>query len=92
MKREIEKQNYLPWFFSLDKIFLLRSFQKGFYFYSFIPSTWINFSLIFNFTLSLLSLMLHCRKEMKSDGSKYNILLFSFVSHLQEGVFIHKEK
>ena len=37
--------------------------------------------------------MLHCRKEKKSDGSKYNVLLFSFVSHLQESlVYIHKEK
>ena len=35
--------------------------------------------------------MLHCWKEKKSDGSKYNVLLFSFVCHLQENVFIHKE-
>ena len=36
--------------------------------------------------------MLHCLKEKKSDGSKYNVLLFSFVSHLQENVFIHEEE
>ena len=37
--------------------------------------------------------MLHCRKKKKSDESKYNVLLFSFVSHLRERVvFIHKEK
>ena len=36
--------------------------------------------------------MLHCWKEKKSDGSKYNVLSFSFVSHLQESVvFIHEE-
>ena len=37
--------------------------------------------------------MLHCWKEKKSDGSKYNVLLFSFVSHLQETVvFSYKVK
>ena len=39
--------------------------------------------------------MLYCRKEKKSDGSKYNVLLFFLVSHLQESVLfflIHKEE
>ena len=37
--------------------------------------------------------MLHCPKEKKSDGSKFNVLLFSFFSHLWESVvFIHKKE
>ena len=37
--------------------------------------------------------MLHYLKEKKSDGSKYNVLLFSFVSHLQKSfVFIQKQE
>ena len=33
--------------------------------------------------------MLHCRKEKKSDESKYNVLLFS---SLESVVFIHKKE
>ena len=36
--------------------------------------------------------MLHCRKEKKSDGSKYNVVLFSFVNHLQKSVVLFTYK
>ena len=65
-----------PLIFSLEKIFLHRSLMNNvlFFIFQFNPTTWINFSFILNFTLSLFSLILHCWKEKKSGDSKYNVL------------------
>ena len=47
---------------------------------------------LFDFTeISVfISLMLYYPKKMKSDGSKYKVVLFPFVSHLQGNVVFHK--